>query len=443
MHLSKAHHHHQVLSSIGRCCSKTINSCNNHGPSRRTLVYSSRHYIPPHRRQKTPPPLSHGQFKRAQNQVGGIVVAGMAVAGGLGSAVIMAQSEGPDDDDDDVATGTLNNNDTIDDATSSSSPSTLRQRDFPLREHSHGKTRVRILKVLRDTNLDQHAIFEYNVETKLFCKDYAKCFTNEDNTDLVATDTQRNAVYVVAKRCGPDMATPEDFGIALCKHFLQEYSTLEAVEVRVEQVLWERVVMEHHINDSSPETSLLVSHPHAFIKQAPETYACQVRLDRTDDGKFVRRLTSSIQKMTILKTTQSGFEGYLQDKYTLLPPTRERCLATELDATWTFPDEANTADEEKVDYGRVRQQVRLWLLHGIFGPPPTGVYSASLQATIYDAACLVLDHVPQVTSIKIDTPNLHYIPFMQLHQLGEKFENDIFLPTSEPSGSITCRVTRN
>ena len=37
-----------------------------------------------------------------------------------------------------------------------------------------------------------------------------------------------------------------------------------------------------------------------------------------------------MEGLTILKTTQSGFEGYHMDKYTLLPPCDDRCLATEV-----------------------------------------------------------------------------------------------------------------
>ena len=33
---------------------------------------------------------------------------------------------------------------------------------------------------------------------------------------------------------------------------------------------------------------------------------------------------------------QSGFEGFIRDKYTLLPETRERILATEVSASWTY-----------------------------------------------------------------------------------------------------------
>lgn len=33
---------------------------------------------------------------------------------------------------------------------------------------------------------------------------------------------------------------------------------------------------------------------------------------------------------------QSGFEGFVRDKYTALPETRERILATEVTASWKY-----------------------------------------------------------------------------------------------------------
>lgn len=33
---------------------------------------------------------------------------------------------------------------------------------------------------------------------------------------------------------------------------------------------------------------------------------------------------------------QSGFEGFIRDKYTILPETRERMLATEVSASWMY-----------------------------------------------------------------------------------------------------------
>ena len=288
----------------------------------------------------------------------------------------------------------------------------IRNVSFPLVEHNHGKAKVKILKV--DRSKDAHKVYEYTVATKLFFEGYSRVFTNNDNSDLVATDTQRNTVYVVAKRTRAN--SPEQFAIDICEHFLKEYPLLEAVEVEADQVLWERSGG---------------SHIHAFLKNAPETASTKVRLER--GGKA--HVTSYIKGMTVLKTTLSGFEDYLMDEYTLLAPTAERCLSTELDATWTY-----TYDTR--DFNAIRQTLREQLILGLFGPPQTGVYSVSLQATVYDAACLILSKCSQIESIAISTPNKHYIPFTQLNQLGEKFEDDIFVPIDAPSGSIYCKVAR-
>lgn len=44
---------------------------------------------------------------------------------------------------------------------------------------------------------------------------------------------------------------------------------------------------------------------------------------------------------------QSGFEGFVRDKYTILPETRERMLATEVTASWMYvnPERLHTCLE--------------------------------------------------------------------------------------------------
>ena len=301
--------------------------------------------------------------------------------------------------------------------------STLRTTDFPIIDHNHGKARVRVLKV--DRSSDVHKVYEYTVHTKVFCPKYELVFSSEDNTDLVATDTQKNTVYVVAKRT--KASSPEQFGLDLCNHFMSEYTFLSATEAIVEMKEWQRATV-----DGEP-------HDHGFERcKGVEVQVAEVKVERDDDGKLKSSMTSHINKMTILKTTQSGFEGYLKDKYTLLPETTERCVATELDCTWTYSDFTD------VDFTATRAKVRALLLKGLFGPSKGGVYSASLQATIYDAACIILadEALSSIWSVRVFTPNLHYLPMKSLELLGETFEDDVFLPTSEPSGTITCTVCR-
>ena len=288
-----------------------------------------------------------------------------------------------------------------------------RKTDYDLARHQHGKTRVRVLKVRREGGV--HAISEYKVETTLFSPAYDRVFTKGDNTDLVATDTQKNTVYIVAKRT--DASTPEAFGVALCEHLLKEYPILSGCRADVESVEWARACVDGR-NGAHP-------HVHGFLRSEPERQKASVSMTRGQGPK----VESSIEGLVVLKTTQSGFEGYLKDKYTLLPDTQERCMATEMTASWNYA-------QLPQDFAAARNNVRRQILKGFFGEPATGVYSASLQESIYDAGCLVLDAVPELKQIEIDTPNLHYLPAKLLDAVGEKFEDDVVIPTSEPSGSI-------
>jgi len=211
---------------------------------------------------------------------------------------------------------------------------------------------------------------------------------------------------------------------------LSEYPMLTAVDVDVSEDMWRRTA-----------TAAGEPHEHGFVREAPERATASVRLTR--EAPNSPEVRSGLVGLTVLKTTQSGFEDYLRDGYTLLPPTRERCLATEMSISWTY---GKSNGSRAVDYAAVRRSLREELLRGFFGPPKGGVYSASLQATIYDAGCLVLKAVPAVASISIFTPNIHMIPYHQLKVLGgEKaspFKDDVYIATSEPAGTIYCTVSR-
>jgi len=210
----------------------------------------------------------------------------------------------------------------------------------------------------------------------------------------------------------------------VCRHLLNEYPVLSAVETEVHETIWQRVS-----NGGAP-------HEHGFTKVSPEVNTARVRLTRENKHPVV---VSGVEGLTVLKTTQSGFASYLQDKYTLLPPTQERCMATEMKAEWRYVP----VPADSIDYGAVRTAVNKELVNGYFGPSSGGVFSVSLQATIYDIGCLVLKACRDVSCISIDTPNIHYLPFRSLDSLGEKFADDVFIPTCEPSGTIHCTVTRD
>ena len=76
-------------------------------------------------------------------------------------------------------------------------------------------------------------------------------FPKGDNKDIVATDSQKNTVYLLAKRHG--VTDPERFATLLANHFLAEYSWVVAAKIGVRMHPWERMRVEDGI------------HNHAFI----------------------------------------------------------------------------------------------------------------------------------------------------------------------------------
>ncbi|MBA3273220.1 MAG: urate oxidase, partial [Chthoniobacterales bacterium] len=77
-----------------------------------------------------------------------------------------------------------------------------------LLSNRYGKARVRVMKILREGAT--HTIKEIDVKAML-TGDFAASYTDADNRKVVATDTIKNTVNVVAKQqLGPEI---ERFGI--------------------------------------------------------------------------------------------------------------------------------------------------------------------------------------------------------------------------------------
>jgi urate oxidase len=110
---------------------------------------------------------------------------------------------------------------------------------------------------------------ELEVSTRLTLssrKDYLK----GDNSDIVATDSQKNIVYLLAKKYG--IKSPEDFGTLLCNHFMSTYDHVVKTSVRIEEVMWNRVNYGDHAN--------VKLHNHAFIHTPICTRSASVVLKR-------------------------------------------------------------------------------------------------------------------------------------------------------------------
>eukprot|EP00850_Spirogloea_muscicola_P019279 SM000187S03896 [mRNA] locus=s187:276042:277787:- [translate_table: standard] len=299
--------------------------------------------------------------------------------------------------------------------------------------HRHGKSRVRVGRVWREGAT--HHLAEWSVDISLLSGAEA-AFTSGDNSAIVATDTIKNTVYVLAKRC-TERVTAEDFAVRLAQHFLDTYSIVSGIDIAIVEKPWDRVEAGGR------------PHDHGF-KLGHEEHTVAVAARRSDGSMAV---TSGLRELAVLKTTQSGFEKFIHDQYTLLPDTRERMVATSIRATWdlTANSRRRQIQQQQPDQRRYSRQpacyratlarVKALLLGAFYGPPSGGVYSASVQATLNDMARAVLDDVPEVASVCLNMPNIHFLP-CNLPAIGVPFENDVYIATSEPHGTIEARLAR-
>ncbi|KAI5394664.1 Uricase-2 isozyme 1 [Lathyrus oleraceus] len=294
-------------------------------------------------------------------------------------------------------------------------------------EQSHGKERVRVARVWKSKDGQRHFVVEWRVSINLL-SDCVNSYIRDDNSDIVATDTMKNTVYAKAKECS-EILTVEDFAILLAKHFTSFYKQVTTAIVKIVEKPWERVSV-----DGQP-------HEHGF-KLGSEKHTTEAIVKKSG----ALQLTSGIEGLSVLKTTKSGFEGFIRDKYTVLPDTRERMLATEITALWRYSYESVYSVPQKPLYFTDKYlAVKRVLLDTFFGPPKEGVYSPSVQSTLYQMAKATLNRVPDIASIQLKMPNIHFIPVNLSNKDGQivKFNDDVYLPTDEPHGSIEASLNRN
>lgn len=277
-----------------------------------------------------------------------------------------------------------------------------------LGSNDYGKSGIRLVKVKRDA--DRHELWDLDVAVSLE-GDFEAAHVNGDNSKLLATDTMRNTVYALAK----DRLTGsiEDFGLALASHFLAAGPTVERATVRITRFPWDRIEVDGRL------------HEHSFIRGAGERKAT---ITEEEDGS--RRIEAGLDNLLVMKTTASGFEGFLKGRFTTLPETDDRILATAVTANWSYGDAAD------LDFDGLWSGVREQVLRTF-----TDHYSPSVQNTLYRMGRAVLEAYPEVEKIRFSLPNKHHLPF-DLSPFGIENENEIFHATSEPYGLIEGTIER-
>ena len=279
-----------------------------------------------------------------------------------------------------------------------------------LGSNQYGKAEVRVVKVTRDTKRPE--IEDLNVTSQLR-GDFAAAHLEGNNAHVVATDTQKNTIYAFAR---DGIGSPEAFLLRLGEHFTSSFDWVSGGRWEAESYSWDRIQVagkDHH---------------HSFVRNGREVRtAVLVR-----DGAAVH-VISGLRELTVLKSTQSGFTGYPKDKYTTLPETTDRILATDVTARWRFnPD----LDLKSFDFNRNYDDVRRLLLEGF-----AEKYSHALQQTLFDMGTKVLEAHAEIDEIRFSMPNKHHF-LVDLSPFGLDNPNEVFFAADRPYGLIEATVQR-
>jgi urate oxidase len=277
-----------------------------------------------------------------------------------------------------------------------------------LGENRYGKSRVRVMKVIRHET--HHDMKEWNVRVLLH-GDFETCFTEGDNSNILPTDTMKNTVYYLARES--QAATLEEFAIELVDYLLANNPQVSKASAEIEEKSWKHVVV-----DGAP-------HATTYQLTGPELQTTEVIRERGSE----LGITSGIDGLVILKTTNSAFTGYIKDKLTTLPESTDRIFATRSTVTWEYLETPTSFETSRNK--ALAALIKTFADH----------VSLSVQHTLYDMGVAVLDAVPEIARVKLVMPNVHCL-LVDLSRFGQQNPNQIFVPTDEPSGYIEAVIER-
>jgi len=283
----------------------------------------------------------------------------------------------------------------------------------------YGKQNVRLLRVIRDT--PRHEPYALTCSILLESKDFAVNYTNADNSSLLPTETQKNTLYVLAKKY--PIEPIERWGVYVAKDIMGRFPHIEAVNLNICRQPWARAIIDGK------------EHNHVFLESNTGTQFTNIRAQ--SNGDIV--LSAGFEDLKIMKTTQSGFEGFIQDEYTTLKPTRERVMATKIFCEYTF----NQLDIEGVDFSGIYKDVQKTIIEKFSGDPESGVYSPSVQQTLHDVAKALLERHPILEKMTFKLPNIHYylVNFKDFKTDLEN-KNEVFFTFDGARGQIEGTIQR-
>jgi urate oxidase len=279
-----------------------------------------------------------------------------------------------------------------------------------LGHNQYGKAETRVVRVYRDS--DPHELVDYNVSVALV-GDFDEIHYDGDNSKCLTTDATKNTVNAYAKEHGEEARQPESFGLALARHFVEDTEPVSRARIKLETYPWKRLD-----SGGSP-------HPHAFVSDGGYVRTATVTYE---DG--AARIVSGVKDLVLLKTTDSEFHDFLQDRFTILKPTTDRVMATAAVMQWLH-------SEQDVDWAKSYDDA-LSTLTDVFA----GHHSLALQQTAWEMGKALLESQPEIAEMRFSMPNKHHF-VVDLAPYGLDNPNEVFHADDRPYGLIEGTVRRD
>jgi urate oxidase len=282
-----------------------------------------------------------------------------------------------------------------------------------LGSNRYGKAEVRLVHVERSTPV--HVITDINVTSQLI-GDFSDSYYTGANDKVIATDTQKNTVYALARKGG--VPSIEEFGLRLARNFVGAYDYVSGARMEIEQFDWDRITTPNG------------AHDHSFVKGASMVRNTLVRKDSR--GEIVM---SGLRNLVVLKSTGSEFHGFPDVPYTSLVETDDRVMATSVSARWAYSNSGDIADE--LDWNATFASVRDVLLAQF-----AELHSLALQQTLFAMGRAVLEAHPEILEIRLAMPNIHHF-VVDLSKWDLDNPNLVFYAADRPYGLIEAAVVRD
>ena len=276
-----------------------------------------------------------------------------------------------------------------------------------LLENSYGAAQMRLIKVVRLQ--DRHELKELSVGIQL-SGEFESSYSSGDNRSILPADTIKNTVYALAKLYAIEQI--EEFAQELIDHFLSGNAQVRKVRVEIAQHLWDRIPF-----GAKP-------HPWSFAPAGPERRTAVVTATR--DAVLIE---AGIENLRVIKTTGSGFQGYLRDPFTTLAETSDRILATNVKATWQYSD-------NEIPFAVYWRGVRDAIVETLVEHE-----SRSMPNTLHAIAEAVLERYADIAEIHLWVPNQD-CRVVDLSCFGLENNNEVFVPANEPCELIEARLRR-